>query len=958
MRIPTATYRLQLHAHFGLAHVARLVPYFHTLGISHLYLSPIFQARAGSTHGYDVTDPTRVNPEIGSEEELRALAAELRRRGMGILLDIVPNHMAADVQNPWWRDVLEHGTASPFAGYFDVDWGAADGRLILPVLGRHYGDAIEAGELKLELGPEGLVVAYFDRRLPLDPGSWPEVLTLAGDDAPEGLRDIVTRLRGLAPRDEARADAADRRYREAQALKNELWTRHEADVVVRTAVDRALAAFDVARAGDAAARRLDALLAHQPYLPAFWKTASEEINYRRFFDITDLAGVRVEEPEVFEATHRLVIDWVHDGTIEGVRVDHVDGLFDPTAYLQRLADRAGGPYLLVEKILARDERLPDGWPVAGTTGYDALNLLNGLFIDADGLTAVDRAYRRFAGDRRQFRDTVHAAKRQVMKELFGGEVHTLVGALIALAHHDRHGRDLPAPALGRALQELTAALPVYRTYARAVEGAPLISARDEHVLRETLREARRRNRQMDPGIFDFLERVLLVAPRDETAAGRLAFLMRWQQFTGPVMAKGLEDTALYRWPALLSACEVGAWPPVAPVTPAELHERAREGAARWSHALSTLSTHDTKRSGDARARLNVLTEIPDEWAATLARWADLNEPKRVELEDGWAPSPVAEVSIYQMLLGAWSASGPDAADLPERIKKAILKSAREAKTRTNWHHPAEEYERVLLAFVDALLEDGRFLDDFRAFEARIAIPGMLNGLSQTLLSITLPGVPDVYQGTETWRFSLVDPDNRRPVDFGLRERMLRGVLGGGYESESEGESESDRETSRAASNGFEHEHENEHEHDGETHGATPGRGAPAEWLREWRDGRIKLHVTAAALRFRRGRAALFSEGEYIPVEVSGARAECAFAFARRLHDEWCLVVAPRLTTRLAQPGELPVAASWGDAALRLPAGAPSVWRDALGGGGGAAQDGMLSLRQLLAELPLALLTSA
>ncbi len=949
MRVPSATYRLQLHAHFGLAQVTALVPYFHALGISHLYLSPILQARAGSTHGYDVTDPTRVNPEIGTEEELLGLAAELRAHGMGILLDIVPNHMAADVQNPWWRDVLEHGTASPFARYFDIDWGAADGRLILPVLGRHYGEAVEAGELKLELGPEGLVVAYFERRLPLDPGSWPDVLALAGDDAPDELRETVTRLRGLAPRDEARAAAADRRYHEAQEIKRELWTRHESDVAVRSAVDRALAAYDVAREGDAAARRLDALLARQPYLPAYWKSASEELNSRRFFDITELAGVRVEEPEVFEATHRLVTDWLRDGTIDGARVDHVDGLFDPTAYLQRLAERAGTPYLLVEKILARDERLPEGWPVAGTTGYEALNLMNGLFVDSDGLTALDRAYRQFADDRRQFRDIVHAAKRQVMKELFGGEVHTLVGALIALAHHDRHGRDLPAPALGRALQEITAALPVYRTYARAVEGAPLISARDEHVLRETLRESRRRNPSMDPGVFDFLERVLLVTPRDETAAGRLAFLMRWQQFTGPVMAKGLEDTALYRWPALLSACEVGSWPPVAAVAPAELHEHAREAAARSPHTLNTLSTHDTKRSGDARARLNVLTEIPDDWAAALARWSELNEPKHVQLPDGSAPTPVAEASVYQMLLAAWATAGPDAADLPRRIKGAILKSAREAKTRTGWHHPDEEYERVLLGFVDDLLEDARFLEDFRAFEARIALPGMLNGLAQALLEITLPGLPDIYQGTETWRLALVDPDNRRAVDFGLRQRMLDEVLENGFESENE--SESGRDTPQASSSGFEHEHHRD------AHRATAACG-PAEWLREWRDGRIKLHVTAAALRFRRAHAALFGEGEHIPLEVSGERAECAFAFARRRHDEWCLVVIPRFTTRLSQPGELPAAADWGDTTLHLPPDAPSSWRDVLGGAGGATQEGILPLRVLLAKLPLALLTPA
>ena len=928
MSLPTATYRIQLHAHFRLEHARRLVPYLHALGISHIYLSPILQARAGSTHGYDVTDPTRVDPEIGTAEELEALAAELRRHEMAIVLDIVPNHMAADVQNPWWRDVLEHGPASPYARFFDIDWGAGEGRVLLPILGAHYGDAIDAGELRLGIGPDGLYLAYYETLLPLDPGTWPDVLDQADGEAPEALRELVARLRGLAPRDEARSAAADRRYYEAQAIKEALWTLHETDVAARAAIARALAAYDVARAGTPAAERLDALLARQAYLPSFWRRATQEMNYRRFFDISDLVGVRVEESEVFEAMHRLVLQWLHAGVVDGTRIDHVDGLFDPTAYLSRLADVAARPdgptWIVVEKILGGRGRLPPAWPVAGTTGYELLNLVNGLFLDPTGLELLEQDYRRLTGERRAFRDIVYEAKKQVTKQLFAGEIHTLVGALVSVARQDRHGRDLPAAALGRALVEVTARLPVYRTYARATEDGPVIPPGDEALLRETLASARRAMPDPDPGVFDFLERVLLLGPRDQTAAGRLAFLMRWQQVTGPIMAKGLEDTALYRWHPLLSTCEVGSWPPAAVVSPEQFHERMRETAADRPHTLTTLSTHDTKRSGDARARLDVLSELPAEWAAQLARWGAMNAEKRTELADGIAPGPEVEVEIYQLLLAAAPDLETDLAGVGERVRRATLKAIREAKQRTSWRLPIEAYEQATMGFVEALLDDAAFMRDFRAFAGRVAVPGMVNALAQTLLQVTVPGVPDVYQGTECWRFLLVDPDNRRPVDFEAHGRLLAEVL--------------------SCPTG---------DPDGPV--PSPDPATLAGWLRAWPDGRIKLHVIAHALRFRRAHAELFAGGDYVPLATSGAHAQNVLGFARQAGASWCMVVVPRLTTRVAGPGVIPLGPVWGDTAVTLPAGAPPTLHDVLTGATATAADDRLRVADLFQALPLGLL---
>ncbi|HET9982301.1 MAG TPA: malto-oligosyltrehalose synthase [Longimicrobiales bacterium] len=923
MSVPTATYRLQLHREFTLADARRLLPYLSALGISHLYLSPVFRARAGSTHGYDVIDPTAVSPELGGEAAFRALAAEARTHGMGLLVDIVPNHMAADPQNPWWRDVLRHGRASGFAEFFDIDWEKGGGQVRLPILGRHYADALDAGELRLALDDDGLELAYFDYRLPLDPATWPDVLASAADASPQ-LHALVEQLREIPPADAPAAEPEGRSRRSAD-LGRRLRRLHDQDPAVRDAIEAGLAAFDAGRAGAAAADRLDALVARQPYQPVFWQMAAQEINYRRFFDIGDLVGVRVEDPAVFDATHDLVLRWVRDGVVDGLRVDHVDGLADPTGYLRRLAAAAangGAAYLVVEKILAPGEPIPAAWPVAGTTGYDFLNTVNGLFVDPAGMERLSQVYAREAGVTPDFPALAREEKKRVVQLLFAGEMRSLESELAALAALDRRGLDLPAPMLGRALLEVTARLPVYRTYLRP-EDPP--SERDRDVIERALAEAAAVP-DVDATAVAFLGRVLLEPGPDRDAHDR--FVLRWQQFTGPVMAKGVEDTALYNYHVLVAASEVGGNPGRPAVGVAEFHRHMAATAERHPHTMNATSTHDTKRGEDVRSRLDVLSEMPEEWEEALPRWREWNAGLKRELGGRPAPDVLDEILVYQTLLGAWPADPADEGAFAGRIREYLTKAAREAKRHTTWQDPDDAYEAALHGFATALIDgraDPRFREEFERLRAELAFHGTRNALAQLVLKATAPGVPDFYQGTELWTLTLVDPDNRRPVDYDRRERLLATASPGAPE---------------------------------EAGGAAAGPGGPpAALLDDAGGGRVKLWLTAATLRFRREHAGLFAEGEYLPLDVAGEQMEHVVAFARRRGSEWAVTVAPRLTARLAR-GRLAVGPNvWRETRVRLPEGAPAAWRNALTGGRLDATDGGLAVADALATLPVALLAA-
>ena len=844
-----STYRLQLSAEFRLADALAAVPYLDALGIAALYLSPVTVATPGSRHGYDCCDPTRVNPELGSEEELVALSSALRQRGMGLLLDIVPNHMAASTHNPWWRDVLARGPASIHADLFAIEWRAvgAGGRpqVLLPVLAGRYGEVLERGEIRVD----GDQIAYFDRRYPI-----------AGDTR-DGL-------------EAARSD--------------------------RGALHR--------------------LLERQHYRLADWRVASERVNYRRFFDVSDLVALRSHERSVFERTHELALRLVRAGLVSGLRIDHVDGLWDPLGYLERLQEELGGDsWLVVEKILIGDETLPAEWPVAGTTGYEFGRAVTGLQVDAGGLQALEDLYHRFTGRPERFADLLVRQKLKMLRELFAGEIGRRGEELCQLADCDRGGRDLSRRQLVDALTEVTASLPVYRLYARASGARPA----DRAPLDEAMAEVAARRPDLDAAVLTWVRQVLaldLAGADPALAARQVDLVMRWQQLSGPVMAKGLEDTALYRYNRLLSLNMVGGEPdpPRRHLGAGPFHRRAAAQLERWWGGLNATTTHDSKRSEDVRSRLHVLAEIPDVWLRAVWRWHGLNQPHRVRHDGRSVPDPNEELFVYQTLLGVWPLAAGEEESFAARIREYLIKAAREAKVHTSWLQPDEEHEAALVGFAAALLDPARAPDfhaDMQRLAGRVARWGAVNSLAQLALKLAAPGVADFYQGTELWTLTLVDPDNRRPVDLAARARLLAELERGGR-----------------------------------------GPAALAALVKSWHDGRLKLLVTWRGLRARRAEPELFLRGEYLPLEASGRAAGHLFSFARRQGDAWLVCAIPRFPARLA-PGFPIGVRTWRDTLLALPAGAPGDWTDVVTGSKARAQHGALRAADLFRSLPVALLRS-
>ena len=947
-RVPAATYRLQFHHGFRFIAAQALVPYLHDLGISDIYASPFFKARRRSLHGYSVTNPLEINPELGSRVSFRALRRVLKSRGMGLLLDIVPNHMASSHDNPWWMDVLENGAASPFAIFFDIDWdppsGVLEGRVLQPVLGSPYSQVLENQEIKLGYGEEGFSVHYYEHKFPLDPKSYGLILTHRletliremgeGSSGILSFLDLLSWIEYLAPRSLRSKRKLLERHRQKEILKNALWLLYQSNSLIKTFIDENIAIFN-GRPGDPESfDLLDRLLKLQPYRLAYWRVSLDMINYRRFFSVNDLIGLRVEDPQVFEASHSLLFSLLRAGKIAGVRIDHIDGLYDPLAYLQRLqshlapGDKAPAArenlYVVVEKILAADEPLPPDWPVAGTTGYDFLNMVNGLFIDASGYKEVQRVYNHFVKPDLPRPELIYQNKKLIMETLFGGELETLGHHLSLLAEQDRRARDVPRKELQKILREAIACLPIYRTYIRSFE----VSPRDRDYLEKVFAEVAARNPSLDPTALDFVRRVLLLEPlpdlSEEQKKDWLRFVLRWQQFTGPIMAKGLEDTALYVYNPLISLNEVGTDFLVVP--PEDFHHFNRVRQENWPHTLNATSTHDTKRSEDVRLRINVLSEIPREWEACLHRWSAWNQSKKRYVHGLAVPDANEEYFLYQTLLGAWPLFEEELPEFKERLKAYVIKAAREAKVHTRWIAHRPEHESALLAFVEAILDDtaaNEFLKDFRKLQARLSYFGAFQSLSQVLLKITSPGVPDFYQGTELWDFSLVDPDNRRPVDFQERPRILRDLK--------------------------------------RREGKAPG-SLIREMLRNWQQGGIKLYITYKALNFRRTHPDLFLKGDYLPLATRGAKRKNVVAFARRWEKTWVVVGVSRLIHQL-NAGDLAFTPeAWQESSLTLPPDAPRQWTDVLTG---ARVDSLrekkakvIPCKSLFANLPLALLTGA
>jgi len=949
MGLPAATYRLQLNRSLRWADAARIVDYLDRLGIDACYVSPILAARPGSEHGYDVVDFGRLNPELGTEEEFRAFAQTLRRRGMGLVVDVVPNHMfIGSPDNLAWRDLLENGPSSPFARHFDVDWTPPkpdlEAKVLLPVLADQYGLALEAGEIDVVRADGRFDVTYRTLSFPVDPKSWPQILRSAlrrlrgGEDAPQPrlaeLESIVTALDHLPPRTETDAARIQERLREKEVARRRLATLLDADGAVRRAVDEELAELN-GRTGDPRSfDRLETLLAAQGYRLSHWRVAADEINYRRFFDVNELAALRMEEPAVFDAAHEVLRSLARDGLVTGVRIDHVDGLWDPESYCSRLRDLLGAGaapderYVVVEKILGARERLPERWPVHGTTGYDFLNLVSGLLVRPEGMQALIRFEARLAGERRRFADVSYESKKLVLHALMSSELTVLARRLDRISEQHRASRDFTLQGLHDALREVIACFPVYRTYVRPGDAA--VSEQDRGHVEAAVRAARQRNPTTSASLFEFARSVLLLEAPDGLDPAQIAerreFVLRFQQLTAPVMAKGLEDTAFYRYFPLAALNEVGGPADARGVSIEEFHRRLAERQRLAPHAMSATSTHDTKRGEDVRARLLVLSEVAEAWELAVERWREANRPHRDAAGGEPAPDDLEEYLIYQTLVGAWPDGGrPVDPEFVARLQAAVNKALREAKLHTSWTSPDVEYEQAVERFVARLLDRARspaFLDDARRFHMGVAPAGAWNSLTQVLLKVAAPGVADFYRGTELWDLSLVDPDNRRPVDFASRAARLDEIA---------------REAGRDAA------------------------GLAERLMRDPEDGRVKLFVTARALAFRRAHRALFERGSCLPIASTGPRTEHVIAFARVEGGEAALAVAGRWYVGLGAPELAPVGEpAWQETRLLIPRElAARRWREAITGALVETRDGAhgrtLRVADALARLPVALL---
>jgi (1->4)-alpha-D-glucan 1-alpha-D-glucosylmutase len=946
--VPRATYRLQLHAEFTLDDAAALVPYLAELGVSHVYCSPYLRARHGSRHGYDIVEHGAINPELGGEAAFERFVAALARAGMTHLCDVVPNHMGVmGADNAWWMDVLEHGRASRYAEFFDIDWDPVDpdmaGRVLVPVLGEPYGVALERGELSLrfEADQGAFVVDYAEHRFPVDPGECAPLVERAldgsraalGAEAESRVAALAAGLRALPPRDDPDFDRVAARRRDAPGLKSELARLAIAHRPFAAAIAEVVAETNGA---DGTFDALHALLERQAYRLAYWRVASDEINYRRFFDVNSLAALRMENDDAFEAAHAFVLARAAAGTIGGFRIDHPDGLYDPQRYFERLqqryaelARRDAPLYVVVEKIRAAHEPLPASWPVAGDTGYAFAAAVNALLVDGAARGRMDRAWRAFVGDEAtSFDEAAYRGRRVVMRSALAAELAVLANRALRIARADRRTRDYTWNALREAFAEVAARFPVYRTYVTP-RGA---SAQDRRYIDWAIARARRTARIADATIFDFVRALLCGEPPaglESLRPAYVAFAMRVQQFTAPVAAKGIEDTALYAFNRLVSLNDVGGDPDRFGTTIAAFHRAAAERAERWPGTLLATSTHDNKRSEDVRARIDVLSEMPAAWRLAVRRWSRMNRAHRRLIDGAPAPSRNDEYLLYQTLVGTLPAEPLDAAALERyrrRIADYMVKAAREAKVRTSWIAADADYERALVAFVEAALRgpgDAPLLDDVAAFVRHVAWFGLLNSLSMTLLKLTQPGVPDFYQGCELLDDSLVDPDNRRPVDFELRRARLASL--------------------RALE-------------------AAPPEAIAAAARALFSapyDGRAKLWTIVRALALRRRAPALFAKGRYRPLAVAGAQARHVVAYARSGERAGAIVVAGRLYASLGlAPGVVPLGAeAWGDTAVDLPPFAgPVTLSNALTGESFAPTDGRLPLARVCASFPVALLT--
>ena len=916
-RIPLSTYRLQFNASFTFLDAARLIPYLDKLGITDCYASPYLKAAPGSSHGYDVVDPTVLNPEIGTEAEYQVFITALQEHGMGQLLDVVPNHMGiAGSANVWWQDVLENGPSSHYATFFDIDWTPVkpelENTVLLPILGDQYGIVLENQEIVLHYDDGQLFLQYYEHRLPLDPSTWSIILTFRQDDLLATLgesspdlqefQSIVTALSHLPLRTETDPERIAERYREKEVIRRRLSTVIAENETLHHFLLDNLHLLNGIKGSPPSFDLLDVLVSNQAYRLAFWRVAGEEINYRRFFDINQLAAIRMEQPAVFQEAQQKIFDLVSSGAVTGLRIDHVDGLYDPQGYLEQwqtwaaqqfhatLDSQGRVLYLLVEKILGAGERLNPDWPVHGTTGYAFLSLVNQLFVQTSHQRQIEQLYARFTKNSLHYDDLIYQCKKLIMTSSMAGEINALGHELNVLSERNRRSRDFTLNSLIYAIREIIACFPVYRTYVRPDPKEP-VTDRDRVYIRLAVARAKRRNPALSNLVFEFIRDLLMNAPQDSSPLDweiLRPFVMKFQQTTSPVTAKGVEDTAFYQYNRLTSLNEVGGEPQHFGVSLSDFHQYMQERADHWPWSLSSTTTHDTKRSEDVRARINVLSEIPTEWRNRLRTWNRLNKKAAERLEEQLVPSRNEEYLIYQTLLGAWP-FGPYSDEvrtqLLERLQIYMIKALREAKVTSSWLNPDEAYEQAVLKFLARILSPtptNVFLEDFLPFQSRIASYGIYNSLAQVLIKTLAPGIPDFYQGTELWDLSLVDPDNRGLVDYALYQKLL-----------------AELQDLQQKLNPIE----------------------LIQFLFQHADnGLIKMYVTLTALHFRKTHSSLLLHGSYRALDAQGKRAEHICGFLRQDKHSVGLIVLPRFLTQLIpEPTTLPVGESiWGHTWITLP----------------------------------------
>ncbi|MGB9698150.1 MAG: malto-oligosyltrehalose synthase [Thermodesulfobacteriota bacterium] len=950
-RLPRATYRLQLGPSFTFHQAAAIVPYLDELGISDIYVSPIFLPCSPESHGYDVCDHNQLNPALGSKEDFKNFVKSIQSKGMGLILDMVPNHMGiGGEKNVWWMDVLENGPSSPYANYFDIDWHPVkpelENKVLLPILEDLYGLVLENGKFRLSFEEGAFYIYYYDHKLPIAPRSYclilNQVLTTLTNELPADhenlleLQSILTAISYLPPRTETSSEKIAERMREKEVIKKRLIALYQKSPVFRAALDNTVEDYNGEIGNPQSFEKMDTLLQDQAYRLCFWRVAADEINYRRFFDINHLAAIRMELPEVFQATHQLLFRLLAEGQVTGLRIDHPDGLWNPAHYLRNLQkyyllftivrrlpaainlplekiealgeewlanletspDRVIWPlFVVIEKILSEGEKLPRHWAIQGTTGYDFLNSLNSLFVARENQKTFDRLYTHFIGQQIDLPNLINSNKKMIMLISLASEIASLSHQLERLSEKNRWYRDFTLNSLTFALREVIACLPIYRTY---ITGPDAVSERDAAYLTAAVEEAKRRNPRTAGAIFDFIRDTLLLrnlanfSPEDWPKI--LNFVMRFQQITGPVMAKGLEDTAFYIYNRLISLNEVGGHPEKFGLPVEEFHNQNIERLHHWPLSLIATSTHDTKRSEDVRGRLNILSEMPAEWKRAVHRWRRWNASKKTLVDGQLAPDPNDEYHLYQTLVGAWPLEDKDDDFLQdeefskwrERITTYMHKAILEAKVHTSWFNPNREYEKAMQSFIYGILQPERknkFLADLRSFQKRVAYFGLWNSLGQVILKLTSPGIPDFYQGTELWNFSLVDPDNRRPVDYQKRKTLLAELK------------------MKLAKLG---------------NGLLP---LAQELLQSSWDGRIKLFIIYSLLNYRQRNSALFRQGDYLPLLGEGEKKEHVVAFARRWANLLIIVVTPRLMFKLTGGIEKPPLGLeiWKDTRIYLPA---------------------------------------